>query len=313
MILIVISHSATTSNQSYSAGYNASRSRHAALRNLMGSGYGYGYGQQQQQQPDDEEKPKEVIKLDPNDLQDIIMGDDLAENTQKDADNGGIRNRLKGLFGKNGKKKEEENENEDDDDSKLDDANKSERVMMGDDDRNIYNEFCKTMSVDTVRVISIQKIKDNAAKKMVYDALLTAKREELKEKKVEQIERNLFHGTSFGNIAKIVNNGFNRDFNRHHLYGKGTYFSSLASESAKYCTNDHQEDKEQLVMLVCRVIIGEYTVGNRDMDGASIPYKPDKKTQYESCVNNMESPTIFVINRDYHAMPTHIITFKYKK
>ena len=197
--------------------------------------------------------------------------------------------------------------------SENDDGDDDDDSKMNEDDKRILKEFEQTLSRKSVEVLSIQKIKDNASKSMVYAALLSAKKEELADRQIESVERVLFHGTSFANIAKIVNNGFNRDFNRHHLYGKGTYFSSLASESAKYCSNDDEEDENKFVMLVCKVIIGEYTLGSPQMDGASIPYKADKKTQYESCVNNVKNPTIFVINRDYHAIPTHIITFKYVK
>eukprot|EP01084_Bolivina_argentea_P212341 360979_1 len=216
---------------------------------------------------------KERIKIDPNDIQDIIIN-------------------------------ENENENE----------YKSDTILMSDDDKILVSEFRKTLTDNVVEIISIQKIKENVSKKMVYSALLSHKKDELKNKvgiDINKIERVLFHGTSFRNIPKIVNNGFNRDFNRNHLYGKGTYFSSVASQSAKYCENDHENDNRKYVMLVCKVIIGEYCIGTRDMDGCSTPYKPDKKAQYESCVNSLHKPTIFVINRDYHAIPTHIITFKY--
>ena len=63
-------------------------------------------------------------------------------------------------------------------------------------------------------------------------------------------------------------------------------------------------------MLVCKVIVGEYTLGYKAMD-KSLLYKPDKKTQYDSLVNDMENPTIYVINRDYHAIPVYIILFNY--
>jgi len=214
------------------------------------------------------------IILDPNDIQNVAMDDNKNENDKN---------------------------------------NEIETIKMSNDERNILNEFEKTLNRKSVKVLSIQKIKDNASKCMVYTALLNEKIKELKEKSIENVERVLFHGTSFSNIGKIIGNGFNRDFNRHHLFGKGTYFSSMASESAKYCVNDDEDDKNKFVMLVCKVIIGEYTLGTEEMDGSSIPYKKDKKTQYESCVNNLKKPTIFVINRDYHAIPTHIITFNYIK
>merc|ERR1712228_333234 len=222
-----------------------------------------------------EEDKTENVVLDPNDIQNVAMDDNKNENDGVD--------------------------------------DEVETIKMSEDERNILNEFEKTLSRQCVQVLGIQKIKDNASKSMVYAALLNEKCKELAQKSIESVERVLFHGTSFSNIAKIVNNGFNCDFNCHHLYGKGTYFSSMASESAKYCINDDEDDKDKFVMLICKVIIGEYTLGTQQMDGASIPYKADKKTQYESCVNDVKKPTIFVINRDYHAIPTHIITFKYIK
>jgi len=323
--------SASTNNASYFGGQNAQaqQSRGMAFNSWMQQ---MRAAAAQSGADDTAAVQQETVKLDPNDIQDLIMtqhadavgGDEDAAKGDDAAKGGlGVRKRLKslkGLFGKSDTAQEVDDNEEvyeeryssgsDEDDEE---EAKVERVRMGEDDRRIYDEFCKTMSADTVSVLSIQKIKDNAAKKIVYDALLTAKRAELAGKDVPQIERDLFHGTSFGNIAKIVNNGFNRDFNRHHLYGKGTYFSCLASESAKYCENDDAADNERYVMLVCKVITGEFTLGRREMDGSSIPYKPDNKTQFESCVNHLQNPTIFVINRDYHAIPTHIITFKYRK
>lgn len=271
----------------------------------------------------------DLAALNASDVQQSQQNDANQKKKRKSKSRSNSRGRFRGLLdkiNKNSKKKVNDDEDEEEEsevkeqqpqneaqDEQDEDDEKVERVVMSEQDRSILNEFCKTMRANTVQVISIQKVKDNASKSIVYNALLTAKQEELKAKHVQNIERVLFHGTSFSNIAKIINNGFNRDFNRHHLYGKGTYFSCLASESAKYCENDDASDKEKYVMLVCKVIVGEYTVGTHDMDGSSIPYKPDKKTQYESCVNNVKNPTIFVINRDYHAIPTHIITFKYKK
>ena len=194
-----------------------------------------------------------------------------------------------------------------------DDEKESESVMMNDDDKRVYSEFRKTMSKDAVEIIELKRIKANVSNMMVYDVLLRKKLEELKDKNLQHVERVLFHGTSFQNVAQIVNSGFNRDFNKRQRYGKGSYFSSMASYSAKYCARDDEDDPAKKVMLVCKVIVGEYCIGTRNMDGSSVPYKADKKTRYESCVDDMVDPTIFVINRDYHAIPTHIITFKCKQ
>ena len=74
--------------------------------------------------------------------------------------------------------------------------------------------------------------------------------------------------------------------------------------SAKHWTNCY-------VVLYCRVITGDYTKGAQNMDEKHL-YKSDGITQYDSLVDDINNPTIFVINRDYHALPTHIIVFKDK-
>ena len=106
--------------------------------------------------------------------------------------------------------------------------------------------------------------------------------------------------------------GFCRDLNRTHRYGRGSYFSSRASLAAKYSEREGWGKLKQFTMLVCRVIVGDYCVGTKTMDITTVPFKPRKKLQYESCVNKLQSPTIFVVHKDYHAVPTHIITYERK-
>jgi len=184
--------------------------------------------------------------------------------------------------------------------------------------RDILRRFQRTMSNDTVQILSVPKIKDCRSRKNVFEALLRAKTVELADRGIDRVERRLFHGTKCQNLSQIVENGFNRDFNRRARFGKGTYFSSMASESAKYCDSDQVVLRSKnsstkvvaRVMLFCRVIVGEYCVGH---SGSSTPTKEDGKTEFDSMVNRMKSPTVFVIPRDYHAIPTHYIVFRYRK
>jgi len=174
--------------------------------------------------------------------------------------------------------------------------------------RDIVRRFRRTMSNDVVEVLSVRKIKDCKSRKNVFDALLRAKTVELADSHIDRVERRLFHGTRCQSAILIGKNGFNRDFNRRSRFGKGTYFSSMASTAAKYCDSDPSQRTK--VMLFCRVIVGEYCVGH---NGHHTPTKEDGKTEYDSMVDRMRSPTVFVIPRDYHAIPTHYITFRYRK
>ena len=60
------------------------------------------------------------------------------------------------------------------------------------------------------------------------------------------------------------------------------------------------------------IVICEYTLGDKEMDN-SLLFKSDQITQYDSLVNDMDNPTIFVINRDYHAFSVYIMLFNYKQ
>eukprot|EP01083_Nonionella_stella_P294392 1000817_1 len=117
----------------------------------------------------------------------------------------------------------------------------------------------------------------------------------------------LFHGTSIKNMDKIILNGFNRDYNKRCVYGKGTYFTKFAKTAASYSIKD--ENLGLCGMLVCKVIIGNYGLGCLTMNDSSL-YKSDGVQQYDSLVNDLYNPSIFVINRDYHAVPLYIILFK---
>lgn len=61
-------------------------------------------------------------------------------------------------------------------------------------------------------------------------------------------------------------------------------------------------------MYLCRVLTGDYTVGNSQMIDA--PAKSaNGLDQYDTVVDNQAQPTIFVVFRDYHAYPEYLITF----
>ena len=108
-------------------------------------------------------------------------------------------------------------------------------------------------------------------------------------------------GTSAKHVARIIKTGF----------GKGTYFCSTSSLAAQCSERAGRGKLKQHTMLVCRVIVGDYCIGTRYMDSTNVPFeKHGKQGQYETCVDSLQSPSIFVINKDYHAVATHIITYE---
>ena len=65
-------------------------------------------------------------------------------------------------------------------------------------------------------------------------------------------------------------------------------------------------------MILCRVICGESCLGNSTYD-TQIPNKPNAHHSYETMVNSLTDPTIYVVAKDNQAYPEFLISFKNKK
>ena len=61
-------------------------------------------------------------------------------------------------------------------------------------------------------------------------------------------------------------------------------------------------------MFLARVLVGTYTVGNPSMKSA--PEIPNTDRRYDSLVDNMISPNMFVIFPDDQAYPEYLIQFR---
>ena len=176
--------------------------------------------------------------------------------------------------------------------------------------KNMINQWrnsCNMKNGDSLKLEAVYKICKNYQQNLdIYNALMM-----LNKNGKSENQRILFHGTSLENVKRIMNTGFNRDYNVNSVYGKGTYFSNKARIAAKYCEKMEKKfeaDKTIYVMLGCLTYIGEYTVGSLNMNDSSL-FMDDCVTQYDSLVNRLDNPSIFVINRDYHSVPCFIIVY----
>nr|XP_020500425.1 protein mono-ADP-ribosyltransferase PARP14-like isoform X1 [Labrus bergylta] len=123
-------------------------------------------------------------------------------------------------------------------------------------------------------------------------------------------ERRLFHGTTEDTIDHINEHGFNRSFAGKNAacYGNGTYFAVNASYSASN-TYSRPNQKGEKFMYLCRVLTGDFTVGQQNM--ITPPAKGAVSVQkYDSVVDNQARPTMFVVFHDTQAYPEYLITFK---
>ncbi|XP_066580426.1 protein mono-ADP-ribosyltransferase PARP11 [Amia ocellicauda] len=146
-------------------------------------------------------------------------------------------------------------------------------------------------------------------------------------KRVPDIEeRMLFHGTSHDIVQAICTHNFDWRLNGSHgnVYGKGTYFARDAKYSSKFChngVNHHmtlqthgvaplifQSEPSFKSMFLARVLVGDFTLGN------STYCRPPSKDRslmnfYDSCVDDIANPKIFVIFDCNQIYPEYLIEF----
>ncbi|XP_025029708.1 zinc finger CCCH-type antiviral protein 1-like [Python bivittatus] len=137
-------------------------------------------------------------------------------------------------------------------------------------------------------------------------------KEQMKKKKGGQNidERLLFHGTSTSSMKAICMDNFDWRIcgTNGTVFGKGSYFAKDARYSDSYC----QSNDNEKMMFVAQVLVGEFTAGSASYNRP--PAKSiDKVNSYDSCVDNILSPSIFVIFEKHQVYPAYIVTYSEDK
>ena len=97
------------------------------------------------------------------------------------------------------------------------------------------------------------------------------------------------------------------------MFGKGVYFASRANYSAqaKYSVPDECGNQK---MFICRVVVGKFTKGEKTMKVAPpLDASKNKHMLFDSLVDNVANPTIYVVMSDSQAYPEYVVTFKTSK
>ncbi|XP_065828595.1 protein mono-ADP-ribosyltransferase PARP14-like isoform X3 [Oscarella lobularis] len=180
----------------------------------------------------------------------------------------------------------------------------------------VAQSFAATFGGSTHTIKKIERVENVA----LYNKYLAEKRLLGEKRKTEIaarktiLERELYHGTPTNaqTIGQIINNGFNRSYAgtvKGKAYGAGVYFANHSSTSHGYTSPDGSGD---LTMFYCHVLMGLSCVGSQGM--VQPPLVDPKKSQvdnFDSTVNNVQNPTIFVsCYRDNMAYPAYIITYQ---
>ncbi|XP_066580305.1 protein mono-ADP-ribosyltransferase PARP12 [Amia ocellicauda] len=118
-------------------------------------------------------------------------------------------------------------------------------------------------------------------------------------------ERFLFHGTEQSLISAICEQNFDWRICGIHgtLYGKGSYFARDASYSHNYS----KPQTNSRIMFVARVLVGDFIQGNNSY--LRPPVKEGNAVFYDSCVNSMSNPSIFVIFEKHQVYPEYLVEY----
>ncbi|XP_029967706.1 protein mono-ADP-ribosyltransferase PARP14-like [Salarias fasciatus] len=170
-----------------------------------------------------------------------------------------------------------------------------------------HNEVLQLFQATCPRtVIKIERIQNP----VLWKGLQVKKRHMESRKSIQNNERRLFHGTCETTVPTINQYGFNRSYAGKNAacFGNGTYFAVNASYSAQDTYSKPNQNQEKR-MYLCRVLTGEFALGKRDMI-APPPKAPGSIEMYDSVVDNVNTPSMFVIFHDTQACPEYLITFK---
>ncbi|XP_030042241.1 protein mono-ADP-ribosyltransferase PARP14 [Microcaecilia unicolor] len=120
-------------------------------------------------------------------------------------------------------------------------------------------------------------------------------------------ERILYHGTSSETSLLICEHGFNRSLNQRSMFGHGVYFAVNAEYSATY---SKPNTDGFYTLIQARVLTGTYTLGRPNLRAVPSRSTSLNHDLFDSVVDKMESPSVFVIFHDSQAYPEYRITFK---
>ncbi|KAM8865798.1 protein mono-ADP-ribosyltransferase PARP15-like isoform 1-T1 [Synchiropus picturatus] len=155
----------------------------------------------------------------------------------------------------------------------------------------------------TRRPISIERVQNKTLWKSYQ-----LKKKELEEKNYSQSnEKILFHGTKANFIPNINRRGFNRSYAgmQGAKYGKGSYFSVNPNYAREFCGPDENGVKR---MYIVRVLVGAFTLGRADII-APPPTNHEAGDLFDSVVDTLERPTMYITFNDIQAYPEYLISF----
>ncbi|CAI5669260.1 unnamed protein product [Oreochromis niloticus] len=172
--------------------------------------------------------------------------------------------------------------------------------------QSVKEAFKRTVTKTVMKIERLQ----NVHLRRAYEA----QKKHISDKNVQEGgagEKPLYHGTTRENCHSIMTTGFNRSFAGQNAtaYGHGTYFAVNASYSAQSTYSKPAADGSRL-MFVARVLTGIFTQGKGSMKVLPLRNGQQPHSRFDSAVDKMDNPSMYIVFHDNQAYPDYLITFK---
>ncbi|XP_010373558.2 protein mono-ADP-ribosyltransferase PARP10 [Rhinopithecus roxellana] len=173
--------------------------------------------------------------------------------------------------------------------------------------REVVQAFYDTLDTahSSIRIVRVERVSHPLLQQQ-YELYRERLLQRCERRPVEQV---LYHGTTAPAVPDICAHGFNRSFCGRNatVYGKGVYFARRASLSVQDRYSPPNADGHKAV-FVARVLTGDYGQGRRGLRAPPLRGPGHVLLRYDSAVDCICQPSIFVIFHDTQALPTHLIT-----
>ncbi|XP_067657091.1 protein mono-ADP-ribosyltransferase PARP14-like [Haliotis asinina] len=170
---------------------------------------------------------------------------------------------------------------------------------------DVKQRFLKTLRT-TPNILKIERVQT----KFLWQQYVAKKHQLDSQNPGHPNETVLWHGTAVDAIPSICKSGFNRSYcgKNATALGDGVYFAVQASysNSNTYSVPDIQGHKH---MFQARVLTGMYCQGIRGMR-VPPPRDASRYIHYDSVVDNVNQPGMYIIFNDTQAYPEYLITYQ---
>ncbi|XP_056223198.1 protein mono-ADP-ribosyltransferase TIPARP-like isoform X1 [Seriola aureovittata] len=174
--------------------------------------------------------------------------------------------------------------------------------------RKVQSLFYESLPETKVDIISIQQVQNV----LHWDKYQRHKAhmQKLYTMSKEPLERHLFHGTTKDASEDICHNNFDprlAGVNGTSL-GFGTYFATTASFSNNFSAKGRSDQLRH--MFLAKVLVGKVSVG-RGMyrRPPALTSKTRKYRLYDTCVDKLDKPTMFVVFDSCQCYPYYLIKY----